>query len=281
MITVMGATGRVGRQVVAALEGEQVRAVGRSADRLATLGGTVPCAGDAGDPAFLTAAFRGADAVFTMLPVDAHEPDHRAAQEAKAAAIATAVRDAGVPYVVALSSLGADLPGGTGFIEGLHAHERHLAAAGAPVLMLRPGWFLENAADALPVVQGSGCLADSLDPDLALPMVATRDVAAVAARALRSRRRTGVVELLGPQDLTQTEVAAVLSRALGRPGLPYVRLRDDEMVVALVGAGFSRAAAARHVGMTGALNSGRICAARTAENTTPTGIEDLVGEWAA
>lgn len=280
MITVMGATGRVGRQVVAALDGEEVRAVGRSAERLAAVG-AVPCVGDAGDAAFLTEAFRGADAVFTMLPVDEHEPDHRGAQEAKAAAIATAVRAAGVPYVVALSSLGAELPTGTGFIEGLHAHERHLAGTGARVLALRPGWFLENAADALPVVEALGCVADSLDPDLALPMVATRDVAAAAARALCTRYRTGPVELLGPRDLTQTEVARVLGTALHRPDLPYVRLPDDEMVAALVGAGFSPDAAARHTGMTAALNSGRISAVRTAENTTPTGIEDLVGEWVA
>lgn len=281
MITVMGATGRVGGQVVAALGGERVRAVGRSAARLGDVGDVEPWVGDAADAAFLAAAFRGADAVFTMLPVDAAEPDHHAAQEAKAGAIACAVRDSGVPYVVALSSVGAGSPTGTGFIEGLHAHERHLAATGARVLVLRPAWFLDNAADALPAVRAHGCLADSLDPELALPMVATRDVAAAAARALRSRDRTGVVDLLGPRDLTQTEVAAVLGAALGRPALPYVRLPDTEMVGVLVGAGYSPAAAARHVAMTGALNAGRVRAVRTATSTTPTGIEDLVGEWVA
>lgn len=280
MITVMGATGRVGRQVVAGLEGEAVRAVGRSAERLAGLDAE-PCAGDAADPAFLTAAFRGADAAFVMLPVDAHEPDHRGAQEAKAGAVAAAVRGSGVPYVVVLSSLGADVRSGTGFIDGLRVLEERLAATGARVLLLRPGWFLENAAEALPVVEELGCVADSLDPDLPVPMVATRDVAAAAARALRTRDRSGVVELLGPCDLTQVEVADVLGAALGRPDLPYVRLPDDEMAAALVRAGFSPAAAARHLGMTRALNEGRIRARRTAENTTPTAIGDLVGEWVA
>lgn len=280
MITVMGATGRVGRQVVAALEGEEVRAIGRSADRLAALDAT-PCRGDAADPAFLTAAFRGADAAFVMLPVDAHEPDQRGVQEAKADAIAAAVRDAAVPHVVALSSLGADVTSGTGFIDGLRVLEERLTATGARVLLLRPGWFLENAAEALPVVEQLGCLADSLDPDLPVPMVATRDVAAAAARALRARDRAGAVELLGPRDLSQVEVAAVLGAALGRPGLPYVRLPDEEMADALVGAGFSPDAAARHLGMTRALNEGRIAARRTAQSTNPTGIEDLVGEWVA
>ncbi len=70
-------------------------------------------------------------------------------------------------------------------------------------------------------------------------MVATRGVAAVTARALGAREPTGVVELLGPRDLTQREVAAILGTRLGRPGLPYVQLPDTEMVDALVGAGFS------------------------------------------
>ncbi|MBW0092199.1 hypothetical protein I4I77_21675, partial [Pseudonocardia sp. KRD-188] len=127
-----------------------------------------------------------------------------------------------------------------------------------------------NAAEALPVVEELGCVADPLDPDLPVPLVATRYVAVATASALRTRDRTGVVELLGPRDLTQVEVAAVLGAALGRPDLPYVRLPDEEMAAALVGAGSSPDAAARHLGMTRALNEGRIAARRTAENTTPT-----------
>lgn len=279
MITVMGATGRVGRRIVAALTpGERVRAVSRSPQRPAGPG-VEPYVGDAADAAFLTGAFRGAEAAFTMLPVDAHEPDQRAAQDAKGEAIATAVRASGVPYVVMLSSLGAELPSGTGFIEALHRQEQRLAATGVALLVLRPTWFLENAAEALPTVEALGCVADSLRPDLPIPMVAAQDVATAAADALRTRERTGVVELLGPRDLTQNEVAALLGQHVGRPGLPYVQLPEAEMVDALVGAGFSPDAAERHVGMTRALNEGRIAGHRTAGNTTPTRFEDVVGEW--
>lgn len=281
MITVMGATGRIGRRITHLLreQGEEVRGVGRSAAGLATTG-AVPYAGDAADAGFLTGAFRGADAVFTMLPDDASEPDHRAAQDAKGEAIAAAVRASGVGYVVMLSSLGADLPAGTGFIEGLHAQEQRLLATGAPLLALRPSWFLENAAAALPVIEELGVVADALAPDVALPMVATRDVADAAATALTRRDRTGAVELLGPRDLTQTEVTRILGARLGRPDLPYVQLPADEMIGALVGAGFSADAAARHVAMCDAINDGRIAprAGRTPENTTPTRFEDLVAE---
>lgn len=95
MITVMGATGRVGRQVVALLRsrGEEVRAVGRSPERLAALGAP-PYPGDAADAAYLTRAFRDAEAVFTMLPAEPQAPDHRAAQDAKGEAT-TGSRTAG------------------------------------------------------------------------------------------------------------------------------------------------------------------------------------------
>jgi uncharacterized protein YbjT (DUF2867 family) len=279
MITVMGATGRIGRRITHLLRAQGVRGVGRSAQRIAATGAQ-PYAGDATDAAFLTEAFRGADAVFTMLPDDAAEPDHRAAQDAKGAAIAAAVRASGVGYVVMLSSLGAEVPAGTGFIEGLHAQEQRLRATGVPLLVLRPGWFLENAAAALPVIAELGLVADALAPDVAMPMVATRDVADAAAAAMVARDRTGVVELLGPRDLTQTEVTAILGAHLGRPDLAYARLPAEQMIGALVGSGFSADAAARHVAMCDAINDGRIVPmnGRTPENTTPTRFEELVGE---
>ena len=72
MITVMGATGHVGGRITELLldAGEPVRALGRSTDKLASAvgRGASVLTGDAGDVSFLTQAFRGADAAFTLLP---------------------------------------------------------------------------------------------------------------------------------------------------------------------------------------------------------------------
>lgn len=284
MITVLGATGRVGGRVTALLRerGETVRAVARSAGRLAGPG-VEPWAGELTDVALLTAACTGADAVFVMTPADEGAVDHAAAHAARVDAVAAAVAAARVPYTVALSSLGADLAAGTGFVAGLHLLEQRLGAAADRLLLLRPGWFAENVGAALPVVRAEGVLVDSLDPDVALPVVAVRDVAAAAAEALLARRQTGVRELLGPADLTPAEQAAVLGRALGRPEIGYVRLPDEQMAGALVGAGFSAAAAAAHLGMTAALNEGRIrsLAGRSAATSTPTPFAAVVEELIA
>ena len=132
MITVMGASGHTGGEVARRLlrAGRPVRAVGRSAARLAGLAaaGAEVCAGDAADAAFLTAAFRGADAVYAMLPFDPAEPDHMASQRRLGEATVTALRAAGVPAAVALSAVGAGQPASarTGFLASLHEQETRL-----------------------------------------------------------------------------------------------------------------------------------------------------------
>jgi uncharacterized protein YbjT (DUF2867 family) len=149
MITVMGATGNTGKRIVELLleAGEKVRALGRSENRLAELehAGADTRIGDAADAAFLTKAFRGADAVYTLLPTDPYAPDYRALQEKQGEAVAKAIKESGVPYVVALSSVGADQDEGTGLIAGLHSQEERLSSLkGTRVLILRPGFFFEN-----------------------------------------------------------------------------------------------------------------------------------------
>ncbi|OLT21585.1 FMN-dependent NADH-azoreductase [Pseudonocardia sp. CNS-139] len=288
MITVMGATGHVGRQITLRLlaAGEHVRAIGRNPAALAELAeaGAEIHVGDAADSAFLTAAFRGADAVHTLLPYNPATPDFRAAQARLGEAIVTAVRDSGVRKVVALSSLGADLPSGTGFIAAsLHAQEERLRTlTGVDLLLLRPTLFLESIVAGLPFVDAMGVYADAVDPDAPVPMIATRDVAAAAADALRARDWTGVEarELLGPCDLTYPEATRILGAAIGKPDLQYVRLPDADMAGALVEAGFSPDTAALHVEMGRALSDGIIVprGGRTSANTTPTRFEDVVAE---
>src|SRR5262245_5243963 len=125
MISVMGASGRTGRKIAETLlrAGEAVRVLGRSEFKLAHLGkaGAEVRVGDSMDPGFLAESFRGADAVYSLLPTDRESPDFRAQQDRQGEAIVEAVRESGVRYVVALSSLGADLPEGTGLIASLHA----------------------------------------------------------------------------------------------------------------------------------------------------------------
>ncbi len=281
MITIMGATGNTGRKIADSLlmRGEHVRALGRSAEKLAPLAaaGAEVRIGDAADATFLRDAFRGADAVYTLLPTDRTARDYRGRQDEEGEAIVDALRGSGVPHVVALSCAGADAPGDRGLIEGLHAQELRLRAlAHANVLLLRPASFFENFYDQLPLIAEQGIVADSVARDLAIPMVSARDVASAAAQALAARNWRGVAvrELLGPRDLSYAEAAKLL-------GAEYAELPYHAMVEALVQAGLSASFAQLYVAMVRSFNEGRVRPVRTPQNTTPTAFEEFAHDVAA
>ncbi len=287
MITIMGATGNTGSKIASALlrRGEQVRALGRSEDRLQALTGLGADirVGDAADAAFLTEAFRGADAVYTLLPTDPRAPDYRARQMQEGEAIAQAIRASGVPCVVALSSIGADLDDGTGVILGLHAQEQRLRRIpGVNLCLLRPASFFENFLEALETIRHHGVLADCVEADLAIPMVGTRDIAAAATEALARRDWQGEVirELLGPRDLSYREAARILGACIGKPDLAYVQLPYAELEQAMVEAGLSQSFARLYHEMTQGFSKGTIrpAAGRTAQNTTAYRFEDFAQE---
>ncbi|MFY2558805.1 NAD(P)H-binding protein [Corallococcus terminator] len=289
MLTVMGATGNTGKKVVELLlsAGQEVRALGRSEGRLAELRarGAEVLVGDPSDAAFLAKACRGADAVYTLLPADRESSDYHADQRRKGEAIIQGLRNSGVRHVVALSSLGAEQREGTGLLATLHAQEERLKTLeDTNVLLLRPASFFENFFEALHVIEHQGVNADSVAPDLAVPMVASRDIADVAAKAMLRRDWTGLAirELLGARDLSYREATRLLGARLGKPGLEYVQLAPEEMTQALVQAGMSETFAALYVEMTRAFNEGRVLprAGRTEANTTPTRFEDFVDELA-
>lgn len=289
MITVMGATGHTGKRITEALlkAGERVRALGRSESKLAELkrAGAEVLIGDANDDAFLAKAFRGADAVYTLLPTDPSSPDYRAEQDHQGEAIVKAIRDSGVRYVVALSSLGADLSEGTGVIAGLHAQEERLKQLeGTNVFLLRPVSFFENFYGSLGLIKQEGINADSVAADLAVPMIATRDIADVAVKALKARDWEGVVvrELLGPRDISYSEATRILGERIGKPDLQYVQLSYADEAQALVEAGMSESFARLYVEMTRAFNEDKVKPqeGRTPDNTTPTRFEDFAGELA-
>jgi uncharacterized protein YbjT (DUF2867 family) len=289
MITVMGATGHTGKEITKALlkAGEKVRALGRSETKLAELkaAGAEVMMGDATDAAFLTRAFRGADAVYTLFPPDPQSSDFRAKQDQEGEAIVKAIRENAVRYVVFLSSIGADQPSGTGPIAGLHAQEERLRRLeGTNVLLLRPASFFENLYATLGLIKHQGINGGSVAPELKLPMIATSDIAEVATKALKARDWKGVVvrELLGPRDITYAEATSILGERIGKPDLKYAQFSYADMAKTLTQMGFSENVASLYVEMTRAFNEGRVKSlkGRTPESTTPTRFEDFVKELA-
>lgn len=282
IVTVMGATGNTGgvvaRKLLAA--GIEVRAVGRSADKLARLvkEGAKAAVADATSPAELTRVAKGSDALYALIPPLYTAPDLLAYYAEVADAIARAVRDGGVRKVVFLSSLGAEHASGTGPIVGLHRAEETLKGVpGIDLVLLRPGSFYENTFSSLGLIKQQGINGGATAPDVAITMIAAGDIGAMAATILRQGDFSGVSvrELFGPRDLTMTEVTRVLGSKIGKPDLAYVRFPDEGVVGALQAAGFSRDIAQKFVEMSQAFNEGKVRASgpRAPANTGSTTFE--------
>jgi uncharacterized protein YbjT (DUF2867 family) len=287
LVTITGASGNIGKALAERLlqDGVTIRAVARHGERLAplTAKGAEAWVGDLADTAFLAEALRGAAAAFAMIPPHGDVPDLRADQRRIAASLAEALQTAGVSRVVALSSLGADLPSGTGPIAGLHEFEERLQAVpGLSVVALRPTFFMENHLASIDLIKSAGINGSAAGADVAMAMIATRDIAAAAAEYLLASTFEGyaVRELLGPRDYTHREATAILGAAIGKPDLAYVEFSYEDFRNGLLGAGFSASVADAYVEMSVALNEGRIQrrVTRTASNATPTTLEEFARE---
>lgn len=290
MYVITGATGHTGRAIVEKLlaEGKPVRAVARNAEHLKPLAakGAEPFVGSLEDTEAMARAFSGAEAVYTLVPTPLTAPDVRASQNRVGEALATAIAKARVPFVVNLSSVGAQLSEKVGPVTGLHDVEQRLnRLEGVNVLHLRPAFFMENLMMNIPMIKNMGIHGTPMKGDVVTPMIATKDIAAEAAERLLRLDFKGksVKELLGPRELTMTEVTAILGRAIGKPSLPYVQFPYGDAEKAMTGMGLSPDVARGYIEMYRAFNDGimKPTEQRSAKNTTPTSFEAFAEEFAA
>ncbi len=287
MIVITGATGNTGKVITEKLlaRGEKVRVIGRDAQRLEAFvrKGAEAFVANAQDAGALEKAFAGASAVYLMIPPHKSSPEFRADQERTSDALARALERAGVSHAVVLSSIGADKPDRTGPVVGLHNLEQKLnRIASLNALHLRAGYFLENLLAQVGVIRNFGMVAGPLRADLPVAMIATRDIAAVAAEALAERRFSGkqTRELLGARDVTYAEITRLFGKALNRPELAYQQMPASVLKPALMQMGFSASGADMLMELAEALNSGYLVPLepRSSSNTTPTTLETFVAE---
>jgi uncharacterized protein YbjT (DUF2867 family) len=170
------------------------------------------------DGGFVAEALRGADALFALVPPNYGAEDWAAWLLLVGENLANAVRAAGIPRVVLLSSAGAhraDL----GAISRLGEIEGLLQAAAPNVFSLRAGFFMENLLGSLESIRQSGAFYMAIGNDVPVPFVATSDLGDAAARLLLDDGWSGhiVRAMYGPEDLTLPAAAEVLAREAGVP----------------------------------------------------------------
>src|SRR5271163_2994766 len=147
MFAITGITGNVGGEVARILLAakQPVRGVARDVGKCApwVQRGCEIVGADISDAAALTAAFKGADGVFVLVPPNFDpSPDFREAQ-AVAATLRAALDAARPGRVVYLSTIGAQATRAN-MLTQHSIIEQALRKLAVPVTFLRPGWFMEN-----------------------------------------------------------------------------------------------------------------------------------------
>lgn len=232
MIVVIGATGNIGKHVVAALnsQGLPVRVVSRDGQRARqSLPASVELVqADLTRQADVHAALRGATKVYLATS----GPDQLTAETN----VINAARGADVQQLVRVSVIGASSDHGVSIARVHHQLDQALAASGVPNTTLRPNWFMENFFGAVDSIVQQGAIYGSA-ADGRVAFIDSRDTAAVAVQALTEDGHVGkAYNLTGPESLTFAEAAQRLHTATGR-AVTYVNLSDTDFRGALVGAG--------------------------------------------
>jgi uncharacterized protein YbjT (DUF2867 family) len=214
VILVTGATGNVGREVVAELlrAGRSVRVAvpARELDAARERWGRAVevVHFEFEEPTTFATAFDGVDGVFLMRP-----PHISAVKRIMDPAIRHAAERGG-RHVVVLSVLGA---GGNPLVPH-HAMEKLIKRSGLPYTLLRPSFFMQNLSTQyrediarrseiyVPAGRGRTSFVD------------VRDIAAVVGRVMCQAEHFGhAYTLTGGEAHDYFEVAAILSEVLGRP----------------------------------------------------------------
>ena len=266
-IIVTGSLGNISQPLATMLvqQGHAVTVISSQPDKQAAIEalGASAAIGSLEDADFLARTFAGADAVYAMVPPNFAAPDLRAYFRRIARHYAQAIRQAGVPRVVQLSSWGADLDHGTGNILAPHDTEQILAELPNLALThLRPATFYTNYYGflGLGMIKSAGFLGANCPGSYRSALVHPLDIAAAAAEELTiSPAAPGrTVRYVASDERTPDEVAQVLGAAIGRPDLRWVELSDEQMLETLVKNGLPANSATGIVDLYTSLRTGRL-----------------------
>lgn len=215
-ILAIGATGRVGRHLVDQLlkRDAGVRVLTRDPAQANFPPSVQVVQGDLLDIDALRAAFSGIRTLFLLNAVTGDE-------FTQAIITLNIAREAGVERVVYLSVFGADEAVNVPHFAVKRGAERMLEAMGFGATILRPTYFIDNEVMVKDAILQHGVYPMPIGSK-GLAMVDARDIAEVAAIEL-VRRDTApdmlpieTINLVGPETLTGTDVAAIWSDVLGR-----------------------------------------------------------------
>jgi len=285
-IVVLGATGTVGSKIAEILldEGHHVTMIARSTEKLEKFRtkDVQIIKGDINDADVLTDAFKNADSAFLILPDNVKAENTRAYQRKVTGNFIEAIEKSGIKQIVNMSSLGSHMHEGNGMMGGTGEQEVRLnQLENVNIMHIRSAYFMENFLRTIPLVKNNGINGTAADGDHSIPMVATKDVAKIAAYHLANHDFTGksIHSVMGPKNYTLREFTSIIGNAIGNPELPYVQIPLEQAKEIFLGNGFTEDFVDNLLEMATGIKEGIFNYQKRDENsTTSTTAEEFISE---
>jgi uncharacterized protein YbjT (DUF2867 family) len=287
--TLTGSLGNTSKPLAEILvaAGHKVTIITSSADRIKEIEalGAKAAVGSITDVAFLTSAFDGADAVYTMVPPNYAPGDYRKYMAGIGQNYAAAITASDVKQVVTLSSIGAHLPSGTGPIAGIHDVENILnKLENVAIKHVRAAFFYTNFYSNADMIKHTGIIGANYGADDKLIMVHPADIATALAEEIQKPISGKTVRYISSDERTLKEVAAALGTAIGKPDLPWIEFTDDQALNGMIEGHLPEDIAKVYVEMGTAIRSKKLWEDYEARGEHPAGkikLEDFAKEFAS
>lgn len=197
-VTIVGATGQIGRKVVNLLKDAGHHTIA------ATRGLGVNALTGEG----LADALAGADVLLDVTNPSTLDPDAAMSFFTRSSTnLVAAAREAGVGHCVVLSIVGVHALPGSGYMRGKVAQERTVAHSGLPYTIVRATQFHEFAAAIVATLTSDGA---ARVPKVLIQPVAADEVAAQISRVAVSNPLNGIVNVGGPEKLSFADMARLV-----------------------------------------------------------------------
>lgn len=220
-----------------------------------------------------------------MVPPDFTEPDQVEYYRRIGSNYAQAIQQSGVKRLVHLSSTGAHLDNGTGFILGSHHTESILnELSDIAITHLRPTYFYTNLYSFVDMIKGLGFIGANYGGDDRIAMVHPRDIATAAAQEIETPVTGKKVRYVGSDEHTANEAAHILGIAIGKPDLKWATFTNEQMQDGLENKGMPTHIAANFVEMGASIHSGALLQDYDLHKPIAMGkvkLEDFAKEFAA
>ncbi|MEO8413689.1 MAG: NAD(P)H-binding protein [Ginsengibacter sp.] len=198
------------------------------------------------DADFLSATFKGADIVYVMETlgdgfyfdknVDLMDAIARIGNNYK-----QAIQQSGVQRVVHLSSIGAHTDKGVGMLAFHYKVENILnqLPSDVSIKFMRPVGFYYNMFALIPTIQAQGAIISNYGGDAKEPWVSPVDIAAVIAEEMEKPFEGREIRYIASDEASPNELAKILGEAIGKPGLKWLVISDEQQLNGMIAAGMN------------------------------------------